>query len=67
MGEDITAMLNEANLPLSFWGDALAAQIRVWNCLPTAPLKGTTPYEAWYKQKPDFSMFMLELVFSPSS
>ena len=29
----------------------------VWNCLPTAPLKGTTPYEAWYKQKPDFSMF----------
>ena len=31
MGEDISAMLNEAQLPPSLWGDALNAQIHTWN------------------------------------
>jgi hypothetical protein len=55
MAEDISAMLYEAQLPPSLWGDALNAQIHVWNLLPTSSLKGMTPHEAWFKRKPDVS------------
>jgi hypothetical protein len=55
MGDDISAMLYEAQLPPSLWGDALNAQIHVWNRLPTSSLKGMTPHEAWFKRKPDVS------------
>jgi len=55
MSDDITAMLSELRLPASFWGEALSAQIHIWNRLPTSSLKGMTPFEAWFKQKPDVS------------
>ena len=55
MSDDISAMLYEAQLPPSLWGDALNAQIHVWNCLPTSSLKGITPHQAWFKRKPDVS------------
>src|SRR6266511_5933087 len=55
MADDISAMLFEAKLPLSLWGEALTTQIHVWNCLPTSSLKGMTPHEAWFKHKPDVS------------
>jgi len=55
MGEDISAMLYEAKLPPSLWGEALNAQIHIWNRLPTSTLKGMTPHEAWFKRKPDVS------------
>ena len=55
MGEDISAMLYEAQLPPSLWGEALNAQIHIWNLLPTSTLKGMTPHEAWFKRKPDVS------------
>ena len=48
-------MLYKAQLPLSLWGEALTTQIHVWNRIPTSSLKGMTPYEAWFKQKPDVS------------
>jgi len=55
MGDDISAMLYEAQLPPSLWGEALATQIHVWNRLPTSSLKGMTPYEDWFNRKPDIS------------
>jgi len=55
MADDISAMLFEAKLPLLLWGEALTAQIHVWNRLPTSSLKGMTPHEAWFKCKPDVS------------
>jgi hypothetical protein len=55
MDDDITAMLFEAKLPPSFWGECAAAMVHVWNCLPTAALSNITPYEGWYKRKPDVS------------
>jgi len=57
MAEDITAMLNEAKLPASFWHLALATMIHVWNRLPTSFLPSSTPYEEWHKKKPDVSHF----------
>jgi hypothetical protein len=51
--ENTTAMLHEANLPLSFKALADAAYI---NMHPTSHIpENNTPYELWYKQKPDVS------------
>ncbi|GBE78927.1 predicted protein [Sparassis crispa] len=55
MDNDITAMLAESKLPPSFWGECIASMVHVWNRLPTAVVKGATPYELWYKRKPDVS------------
>ena len=33
LDEGITAMLHEANLPSSFWGDALGAYVHVLNII----------------------------------
>src|SRR5262249_20121049 len=55
MGERITAMLAESGLPHSFWGHCLASMVHVWNRLPTSPLPNTTPFQAFYKRKPDVS------------
>ena len=53
--EGITAMLSEAGLPPSFWGEALSALLHVLNRSPTSALPGKTPYEAFYGRKPDVS------------
>ena len=55
MEEGIIAMLYEAGLPLSFWGEALASFIHVWNRVSTSAVTGKTPYEVFYKEKPDVS------------
>jgi transposase InsO family protein len=55
MADDITAMLVEAKLPAAYWGECAGAMVHVWNRLPTAALPHMTPYEAWYKRKPDVS------------
>ena len=55
LSEGITAMLSEAGLPPSFWGEALSALVHVLNCSPTSALPDKTPYEAFYGRKPDVS------------
>ena len=55
MADGISAMLFEAKLLLSLWGEALTAQTHIWNYLPTFSLKGMTPHEAWFKRKPNVS------------
>ena len=41
VGERIISLLSEANLPMQFWAEALAALTNVWNHCPTSALKGT--------------------------
>ena len=53
--ERITAMLNESGLSKAFWTECLAALVHVLDRCPTSAVKGITPYEAWYKRKPDVS------------
>jgi len=55
IGERITSLLSEANLPMQFWAEALIALTHIWNRCPTSALKGKTPYELWFKLKPDVS------------
>ena len=53
LAERITAMLEESGLSKRYWAECLAALIHVLNCCPTASLNDITPYEVWYKKKPD--------------
>ena len=48
-------MLIHAGLPSNFWPEAIAATYYITNCLLTKALNGKTPYEAWYKKKPNLS------------
>ena len=55
VSDQVTSMLNEANLPVQFWFHAYVALLHVLNRTPTAPLPGKTPHEAWHTKKPDVS------------
>lgn len=48
-------MLYEASLPPSFLGEAVNAYITVQNRYLTNSLPDKTPYELWYKRKPNVS------------
>ena len=49
------SMLIQANLPLSFWAEAVQCAVYIRNRNPTAARKNKTPYECWHKKKPDLS------------
>ncbi|KAJ3568084.1 hypothetical protein NP233_g5940 [Leucocoprinus birnbaumii] len=55
LAERANSTMGEHGLSNSFWGHCLASIVHVWNRLPTTPLPHTTPFEAFYKQKPDVS------------
>jgi transposase InsO family protein len=56
LAEIVTAMLNKAKLPKSFWGKALATANKVLNTLPSAALPpDTTPYKIIKKCKPNYA------------
>ena len=49
------AMLNAAQLPLFLWEYAVAHAVYLHNRAFTKPLGNTTPYETWFKQRPNVS------------
>ena len=53
--ESVRSMLYHANLPLIFWAEAVSTAVYLKNRSPTSHLKDITPYECWYKEKPDVS------------
>jgi hypothetical protein len=52
ISEGATALLNEANLPPSFWGLAVQAYVHVMNRVPSRSRGDKTPYELFWKKKP---------------
>src|SRR3954470_12483895 len=48
-------MLQESKLPNCFCGDCLATLVHIWNMSPTSTVKNATPYELWFKKKPNVS------------
>lgn len=47
-------LLIDSGLPASFWGNTVLTIQYLRNCLPTSALPtGITPFEAFYKKKPD--------------
>ena len=53
--ETVRCMIHNAELPLRFWAEAVAAAVYLCNRSPTASVKDSTPYELWHKEKPDES------------
>ena len=47
-------MMAQANLPITFWGDALLIATYILNRVPSKSVT-STPYELWTKRKPDLS------------
>ena len=53
--ESVRSMIFHAKVPLSFWAEAVNTSVYVHNRSPTAALNHQTPYECWFKNKPDVS------------
>jgi hypothetical protein len=53
--DKVRAMLLDADLPKSYWYDALTYTAFLHNVSPTRSLEHTTPEEAWSGNKPDIS------------
>ena len=65
--EGVISMLYESGMPLSFWGEALASFVHVHNRAFTSSVPDSTPYEAFYGNKPDISSpSLLDLLPPPS-
>ena len=50
--EMVRSMMSQANLPISFWGDALLTATYVLNRVPSKSVTAT-PYELWTGRKPN--------------
>ena len=48
-------MIHNAELPLSFWAEAVVTAVYLRNRSPTASVKDSTPYQRWHKEKADVS------------
>ena len=53
--EGARTILHHSKLPLKFWAEAVSTVVLVRNRSPTSALKGKTPYEYWFGNKPDVS------------
>ena len=54
--ESAKAMLNRANLPKSYWAEAIATASYVKNRVPNSAISNEeTPFQRWYGTKPDLS------------
>jgi hypothetical protein len=53
--DKVQAMLLDANLPKSYWYDALQYVVHIHNITPTCALKDQTPDKAYSSNKPDVS------------
>lgn len=50
-------MLNESRLKRHFWAEAVNTAVYIKNRLPSRVLEGSTPYQRWYKNKPNLDHF----------
>ena len=57
LAEGVVAMLNQAKLPVGFWGQAVPYLTHILNVTPSSALSETTSYEVWKGQKPDLTMY----------
>ena len=53
--ENARSMLYHAKMPLRFWAEAINTAAYIRNRCPTTAIKGCTPYEVWFKRKPNIS------------
>jgi hypothetical protein len=49
------SLLKSQNMPVMFWGEAVATVVFLLNWAPTKAVDGMTLYEAWHGRRPDVS------------
>ena len=55
LNEMVRAMLFQANMPETFWAEAVQQAVRIKNILPSSALENyKTPYEAYYGHSPSY-------------
>ena len=59
LAEGVIAMLNQAKLPESYWGQAVLYLTHILNSTPTSSLSDTTSFEVWKGRKPDFTRYRI--------
>lgn len=59
LAEGVISMLNQANLPIGFWGQAVLYLTDILNATPSSSLSKTTSFEVWKKRKPDLKMYQV--------
>ena len=59
LAEGTMAMLNQAKLPIIFWGQAVLYLTHILNATPSSSLSGTTSYKVWKKCKPNLTMYCI--------
>ena len=52
--EMVRSIMAQANLPISYWGDAILTAVYILNRMPSKSVP-STPYELWTGKKPDLS------------
>jgi hypothetical protein len=52
--EMVRTMMVQANMSITFWGDALLTVVYILNRAPSK-FVSSTPYKLWNNRKPDFS------------
>ena len=50
--EATRTMLLDAKMPHRFWAEAISTAVYLRNRSPTSTVKGATPHQAWFGQKP---------------
>ena len=53
--ETVRCIIHNAELPLSFWAEAVVTVVYLRNRSPPASVKDSTPDERWHKEKPGVS------------
>ncbi|GKV51031.1 hypothetical protein SLEP1_g57708 [Rubroshorea leprosula] len=61
------SMLNEKKLPQTFWAEVVATTIHILNISPTKAVRNMTPYEAWWKRKPNNLIIHRDVVFDENN
>ena len=46
-------MLIHRNVPWSLWAETISTVVHILNRSPTSSLAGITPFEAYFRRKPD--------------
>lgn len=57
LAEGVVAMLNQANLPIGFWGQAVLYLTHILNATPSSSVSESTSFQVWKGRKPDLTMY----------
>lgn len=55
LNEAVRAMMFQANMPQSWWGEVILHAVYLRNRLPHTSLHNYTPFQLWFGRSPDYT------------